>query len=753
MTAKIQQSLRRLCHWVEDHGYKAYDPGDGQLSVLRPLALGHPFFHRLLTAGVLRSPFNIRPWIGIPPHISTKGMGYMAWGYTKLYAQTGERSYAEKAKSCLTWLVEHRAPAYKNYCWGNHFAFTTRAGTIPAHEPTIVWSGLIGQAFLEAHRVFCDPKYLDAAISICEWIMTLPRERTDSGSCLSYVMIEQSSIHNSNMLGAALLGQVGHTIGNSKFMEIARDAMLYSVSRQNADGSWWYGHERKYHWIDNFHTGYNLDSLKRYIQASGDTSFESQMHRGSEYLKANFFEPSDRPKYYHNRTYPTDIQCAAQAIDTLAFFSDEDPEALGLSQRVANWTIDNMQAPDGHFYYRDLGWTMIKTPMLHWGQGTMCKALAHLLGKLKHGKSDVRDQKSEFRNQNSLNPQPSALAPSVQIPSSALSLQPSAFREDPQPSTFNSVPGPQGATHSRQLSTLNYVLITPARNEEALIEGTIRAVVAQTILPTKWIIVSDGSTDGTDDVVRRYAVKHPWIELLRMPERCDRQFAAKAHAFNAGYARISTLNSQPSTSWDIIGNLDADITFDPEYFSFLLSKFQLFPKLGVAGTPFVEDATQRDRHTYAHRFAQLEHVSGACQMFRRECFEQVGGYVPIKGGAIDWIAVTTARMKGWQTRTFLEKTCLHHRKIGTGTDSALMAHFRYGQKAYYVGGHPLWELLRGISRMRTKPRLLGGLYFQSGFLWAALTRMNRPVPAELISFHRAEQMARLRQSVTGLIHT
>ena len=107
MTAKIQQSLRRLCHWVEDHGYKAYDPGDGQLSVLRPLALGHPFFHRLLTAGVLRSPFNIRPWIGIPPHISTKGMGYMAWGYTKLYAQTGERSYAEKAKSCLTWLVEH----------------------------------------------------------------------------------------------------------------------------------------------------------------------------------------------------------------------------------------------------------------------------------------------------------------------------------------------------------------------------------------------------------------------------------------------------------------------------------------------------------------------------------------------------------------------------------------------------------------------------------------------------------------------
>jgi hypothetical protein len=107
-------------------------------------------------------------------------------------------------------------------------------------------------------------------------------------------------------------------------------------------------------------------------------------------------------------------------------------------------------------------------------------------------------------------------------------------------------------------------------------------------------------------------------------------------------------------------------------------------------------------------------------------------------------------MKGWQTRTFLEKTCLHHRKIGTGTDSRLMAHFRYGQKAYYVGGHALWELLRGVFRMRTKPLLLGGLCFQCGFLWAAVTRMKRPVSAELMAFHRSEQMARLRYSLAGL---
>ncbi len=286
---------------------------------------------------------------------------------------------------------------------------------------------------------------------------------------------------------------------------------------------------------------------------------------------------------------------------------------------------------------------------------------------------------------------------------------------------------------------LDYVLITPARNEAALIEQTILSVVAQTVRPKKWIIVSDGSTDGTDEIVQRYAAQHPWIELLRMPERRDRTFAAKANAFNAGYAELRRLD------FGIIGNLDADITFEPDYYDFLLNKFASDPQLGVAGTPFVEDSTAPDRHTYAHRFADLSHVSGACQTFRRQCFEEVGGYVPIKGGAIDWIAVTTARMKGWTTHTFPEKVCFHHRKIGTGNNSPLAVNFHYGKKAYYIGGHPLWALVRGTFEMRKKPWILGGLLFQCGFFWAMVTRIPRPVAPELMAFHRAEQMARLKK--------
>ena len=286
---------------------------------------------------------------------------------------------------------------------------------------------------------------------------------------------------------------------------------------------------------------------------------------------------------------------------------------------------------------------------------------------------------------------------------------------------------------------LKYVLVTPARNEESFIENTIRSVVAQTVRPARWVIVSDGSTDRTDEIVKSYSSQHDWIEFVRMPEHRDRQFAAKANCFNAGYDRLKAMK------FDLVGNLDADITFEPDFYQFLLGKFVELSKLGVAGTPFVEDAAQPGKHTYAHEAANLQHVSGACQIFRRECFEAVGGYVPIKGGAIDWIAVTTARMKGWQTRTFLEKVCFHHRKIGTGNHSPLVARFHYGRKAYYVGGHPVWESLRGLSQLKKRPLVLGGVYFLAGYWWACATRMHRPVSPELMAFHRREQMTRLKR--------
>lgn len=378
----IETSLNQLANWVERQQYRAYDPGDGQMSFLSSLTFGSQTLERLLTAAVLRSPFNIRPLLGVEPHVSTKGMGYMAWGYLRRLQTTGDARNETKARYCLDWLLEHRSPSYGDLCWGNAFTFTTRAGRIPKGEPTIVWSGLIGQAFVEAYELLADERYLNAANSVCDWIMKLPREETKTGSCLSYVAFRQVSIHNSNMLGAALLARVGAIKSRADALDLAHAAMQYSCVRQNADGAWFYGEDSKYHWIDSFHTGYNLDSLKRYIVSTGDDEFSSALNHGYAYFKQNFCEADGRIKYFHNRLLPIDIQCAAQAIDTLSFFSTQDPEALDLAGVAARWTINHMQDPAGYFYYRDLGWTRIKTPMFHWGQGTMFKALAHLAQKL-----------------------------------------------------------------------------------------------------------------------------------------------------------------------------------------------------------------------------------------------------------------------------------------------------------------------------------------------------------------------------------
>jgi biofilm PGA synthesis N-glycosyltransferase PgaC len=286
---------------------------------------------------------------------------------------------------------------------------------------------------------------------------------------------------------------------------------------------------------------------------------------------------------------------------------------------------------------------------------------------------------------------------------------------------------------------LAYVLITPARNEAAFIGATIESVIAQTVRPRKWVIVSDGSTDGTDDIVRAQATQHPWIELERRPERAERHFAAKVLAFNAGQGRLG------GTNYDIIGNLDADITFEKDYFEFLLERFADDPRLGVAGTPFVDGGV-----SYDYRFTSTEHVSGACQLFRRACFEEIGGYVPVPRGGIDWIAVTTARMKGWRTRTFLEKVCHHHRPMGTAVAGRFKALYRLGQQDYVLGGHPLWELCRAAFQMTRKPYAVGGLVLLVGYVRGLLGGFERPVSPELVRFHRAEQMQRLRLAFSRL---
>lgn len=288
-----------------------------------------------------------------------------------------------------------------------------------------------------------------------------------------------------------------------------------------------------------------------------------------------------------------------------------------------------------------------------------------------------------------------------------------------------------------------YVLITPARNEVQYLARTIDSMLAQSRLPTKWVIVSDGSTDGTDDLVKRMTENIEWIHLLRMPERRETHFIGKANAFNKGLESVKAL------TFDYIGNLDADLSFDPDYFEYLLGNMDKDPQLGVCGTPFVEQG----RGSYDYRFTNIAHVSGACQMFRRDCLEGIGGYTPIKGGGIDWVAVTTARMKGWKTRTFTDRHLMHHRPMGSVHAVGLSSWFRMGQKDYSLGSHPAWEVCRSIYEMRKgSPVVLGGVCLLIGFFGSYARRVRRPISKELLNFNRREQKFRLKRQLCPFLN-
>jgi glycosyltransferase involved in cell wall biosynthesis len=288
-------------------------------------------------------------------------------------------------------------------------------------------------------------------------------------------------------------------------------------------------------------------------------------------------------------------------------------------------------------------------------------------------------------------------------------------------------------------SGLRYLLITSAKNEDAFIEFTIRSVVSQTIRPVRWLVVSDGSTDRTNEIVARYARDNDWIELLQMPQRQSRDFGGKANCVNAAYAHTKHLD------YEIIGSLDADISFEKDYFEFLLGKLAEDPQLGVAGTPFSEEGV-----TYDYRFSSTDHVSGACQLFRRECFEAIGGYVPVKGGGIDVIAVLTARLKGWRTHTFIEKSCFHHRLMGSANHKdKLVASFKLGEKDYRLGFHPVWQVFRSVYQMSRRPYVMGGCALFVGYFSAMLRRADRPVTREVMEFQRRDQIRRLRAFFTA----
>jgi hypothetical protein len=378
---QIFHSIGALSAWLEKNDYRGYDTFDGlNAKYLRPLTFETNFLRTVLQQGVRRFPLNLRPVLGVAKSRSTKGMGFLARAFIRLHQSTGEQVWADRAEQALAWLTENRSKGYSGACWGNHFDYQSRSFYLPKGVPTIVWTSLIGHAFLDGYDHFKQDKYLEVAVSACEHILRdLDRLTEGDTLCLSYIPTANKQVHNSNTLGASLLARTSDRTGNTQYRSIAQKAIQYTANHQRADSSWYYGEADNLHWVDNFHTAYVLDCFKYYAASTGDDRFVRNMMNGYAYWKKTFFLPDGTPRYYDHKTLPIDIQCSSQAIDTLVLFHDVDPGNLPLALSVAKWTIEHMQDPTGYFYYRRYSSLLVnKTPTLHWGQATMLCALAGL---------------------------------------------------------------------------------------------------------------------------------------------------------------------------------------------------------------------------------------------------------------------------------------------------------------------------------------------------------------------------------------
>ncbi len=276
-----------------------------------------------------------------------------------------------------------------------------------------------------------------------------------------------------------------------------------------------------------------------------------------------------------------------------------------------------------------------------------------------------------------------------------------------------------------------YVVITPVRNEAAFIGRTIDSMIAQTVRPAQWVIVNDGSTDDTADIVRAHIAGHPWIRLIQRPDRGFRQRGGGViKAFNAGYAALTI------TDYHFIVKLDGDVSFAPDYFERLLARFTAQPRLGIAGgTCYVQDGK-----TWKPEGTDPTHVRGATKMYRRACFEDIGGLVAHLGwdGVDEW----QARTRGWQAQSFLDIPIYHHRTTG-GAGGFLQGRIEQGRAAYYMGYHPLFMLARGVRRMADRPFVLGGLSLLWGYASDWLRQRKQVNDPAMIHFLRQNQLKRL----------
>lgn len=382
---RITLAVRELQNWIEVHDYAGYEPYD---------ILNSPVFSavglRLRTAGwaliQIGKRFGgnrLRAVLHVRPSTNPKALGLMLAGYCDQF-RSGAACSAQM-RDMKSRLRSLRSPDEEDFCWGYDWNFVSLRGPVlPAFRPNAIATVFCGQALLDLAEVAGDEEALEMAISAGRFIVARLNRSVDTAAdlCFSYTPWDETRIYNSSALAAAFLARLGLKIENPEYLQLAKRAMHYLVAQQQSDGSWFYGAGRMQHWIDGFHTGYNLEALLAYRGMTGDTSVDSAVRRGFEFYRNHLFDHDGAPKYLHNSRYPIDIHCCSQAILTFTAFAPEYSEARASAVEVAEWTLNAMRAPEGYFHYQAHRWWRNRTPYMRWGQAWMFRSLTRLEASL-----------------------------------------------------------------------------------------------------------------------------------------------------------------------------------------------------------------------------------------------------------------------------------------------------------------------------------------------------------------------------------
>lgn len=378
--SKFSNSFSRLKNYCEQQNFKGWDPYDGLNSKIFnavPVIRTSKLFRLVWIQTFKRNPVNLRTPFLIEKDFNPKGIGLFLNAYCNLYHTENRDEYLQNIKMLADKVLSLSTPGYSGACWGYNFDWESRAFFQPKYTPTIVASVFIGYALLDAYEILRDEKLLKNAISIADFILKdLNRTVDENGNfSFSYSPLDHSQVFNATLLGSRLLARIYKYTNNNELLSEAKKSIDFCIKHQKDDGSWTYSTLPFHQWIDNFHTGYNLECLSEYQEYSGDKTYQSNIDKGFDYYKNTFFLDDGRCKYYNNSLYPIDIHAPAQFIVTLHRLNRFD-ENRKMAELVLNWAIDHMQDKKGYFYFQIKRGFTSRIPYMRWAQAWMLYAMS-----------------------------------------------------------------------------------------------------------------------------------------------------------------------------------------------------------------------------------------------------------------------------------------------------------------------------------------------------------------------------------------